>query len=220
MRAAGEALVRFFAGGDGNLYRYAGHQTTTFIDPSGLEDISTVDIVLGDGLPGSPLPPISSWPPQQLPISIPPPPLIWPKPFDFIEDRSAYWENLPPFVDDFELERQERIRNSRPFHQPSTLTLGIDGILTAAGGPIGKGVKWVGGKALGALGRLVGSTTDDAVRAAGEAAERYLGEGFRNIKNKAGDTVFVSKDGTRRVRFDINRPAPHKNPHMHIDKLR
>jgi hypothetical protein len=39
------------------------------------------------------------------------------------------------------------------------------------------------------------------------------------IKNEAGDPVFLAKDGTRRVRFDFNHPAPHKNSHGHIEEL-
>lgn len=36
------------------------------------------------------------------------------------------------------------------------------------------------------------------------------------IKNKAGDPVFISKNETRRVRFDFNNP-PGDKPHMHIE---
>lgn len=45
----------------------------------------------------------------------------------------------------------------------------------------------------------------------------YLGEGTSLITNKAGDFVFLSKDGLRRVRFDFIRPDPHLNPHMHVE---
>ena len=45
----------------------------------------------------------------------------------------------------------------------------------------------------------------------------YLGEGTQLITNKAGDLIFLSKDGLRRVRFDFIRPDPHLNPHMHIE---
>ena len=44
----------------------------------------------------------------------------------------------------------------------------------------------------------------------------YVGKDAQLIKNKSGDTVLLSKDGKRRVRFDINNPAPHKNPHGHV----
>lgn len=47
----------------------------------------------------------------------------------------------------------------------------------------------------------------------------WLGPGARAVKNDADDLVLLSKDGTRRVRFDVNRPYPHKNPHAHVDEL-
>ncbi len=37
------------------------------------------------------------------------------------------------------------------------------------------------------------------------------------IENKAGDSVFLSNDTTRRVRFDFNNPHGDR-PHMHIEK--
>jgi hypothetical protein len=44
----------------------------------------------------------------------------------------------------------------------------------------------------------------------------YLGTDYRSITNKAGDKVFLSKDGTRCVRFDVKNPHGDK-PHMHIE---
>jgi len=46
---------------------------------------------------------------------------------------------------------------------------------------------------------------------------RWLGEGARFIRNEAGDTVFLSKDGLKCVRFDFNRTKPHNNPHAHVE---
>jgi len=31
--------------------------------------------------------------------------------------------------------------------------------------------------------------------------------------------VLISRDGTRRVRFDINNPSPHANAHGHVEVL-
>ena len=45
----------------------------------------------------------------------------------------------------------------------------------------------------------------------------WLGPGTRHIVNKQGDHVFISADGTKKVRFDFNRPYPHNNPHMHLE---
>jgi tetratricopeptide (TPR) repeat protein len=47
----------------------------------------------------------------------------------------------------------------------------------------------------------------------------YLGEGARLVRNKAGDPIFISKDGLRKVRFDFKRPHPHESPHLHIEHL-
>jgi RHS repeat-associated protein len=47
----------------------------------------------------------------------------------------------------------------------------------------------------------------------------WLSAGAKLKKNKAGDTVVISKDKTRRVRFDFLRPYPHENPHMHLEEL-
>ena len=34
-----------------------------------------------------------------------------------------------------------------------------------------------------------------------------------------GEPVAMSVDGTKRVRFDLNNTAPHKNPHGHVEQL-
>ena len=47
----------------------------------------------------------------------------------------------------------------------------------------------------------------------------WLGKETGMIKNKAGDTVFLSKDGAKKVRFDFLRPNPHNNPHMHMEEF-
>jgi hypothetical protein len=60
----------------------------------------------------------------------------------------------------------------------------------------------------------IGSGSTSA--ASGQISE-WLGEGTRLIRNEAGDSVFLSKDGLRRLRFDFNRPYPHNNPHTHVE---
>jgi hypothetical protein len=47
----------------------------------------------------------------------------------------------------------------------------------------------------------------------------WLGKDTKLIRNKAGDSIFLSKDGIRKVRFDFNRPYPHENPHLHFERL-
>jgi len=51
------------------------------------------------------------------------------------------------------------------------------------------------------------------------AISEWLGADARGIQNASGDMVFVNKTGTRRVRFDLNNPHPHQNPHMHVEEL-
>jgi len=80
------------------------------------------------------------------------------------------------------------------------------------------------GVLLGGIGRA-GRGVSLAARESGSTArairfaEDFLGEGASLKINDAGDAVFVSRDGTRRLRFDINRPYPHQSPHAHIDEL-
>ncbi len=48
---------------------------------------------------------------------------------------------------------------------------------------------------------------------------QWLGKETKLYYNKAGDPIFLSKDGLRKVRFDFNRPTPHESPHMHFESL-
>jgi RHS repeat-associated protein len=48
---------------------------------------------------------------------------------------------------------------------------------------------------------------------------KWLGKNARKIVNKNNDLVFISKNGTRRVRFDLKNTKPHRNPHMHVEEL-
>ena len=47
----------------------------------------------------------------------------------------------------------------------------------------------------------------------------WLGNDARMITNSSGDRIFISKDGLRRVRFDINNPSPHQSSHGHVERL-
>ncbi|MCK5228880.1 MAG: hypothetical protein KAR13_01360, partial [Desulfobulbaceae bacterium] len=48
----------------------------------------------------------------------------------------------------------------------------------------------------------------------------WLGKDAKVITNKAGDKIFLSKEGTKRFRFDIKNPHPHKSPHGHVEILK
>jgi RHS repeat-associated protein len=47
----------------------------------------------------------------------------------------------------------------------------------------------------------------------------WLGPNVQVKTNSHGDKVFLSENGTRRIRFDINHPYPHNDPHGHIEIL-
>ena len=54
---------------------------------------------------------------------------------------------------------------------------------------------------------------------ASKQTQSWLDKNYEVITNKAGDKIFISKDGARRIRFDLNNPSPHKNPHAHVEEL-
>ena len=66
------------------------------------------------------------------------------------------------------------------------------------------------------LGVKVGEQNPSNVPQLAERINGWLGEGTGLIKNKAGDPVFISKDGTKRIRFDFNNSHGDR-PHMHIE---
>jgi hypothetical protein len=53
---------------------------------------------------------------------------------------------------------------------------------------------------------------------AGDAIGDWLGPGTKVITNDEGDKIFVSGDGKRKVRVDLNNPSPHENPHSHAEE--
>ena len=55
-------------------------------------------------------------------------------------------------------------------------------------------------------------------RAARKISE-WLGPGARSMRNSWDDLIAISRDGTRRVRFDINHPHAHLSPHSHVEVL-
>ena len=69
------------------------------------------------------------------------------------------------------------------------------------------------------FGVVGGATGDKALRGVQKIIEKFLGKGATGKRNPSGDTIFLSKDGNRRVRMDIKNT--HKDPkgaHMHIEK--
>ena len=50
-------------------------------------------------------------------------------------------------------------------------------------------------------------------------AREWLGPGGRAITNDAGDKIFLSQNGLRRIRVDIKRPYPHEFGHAHVEEF-
>ena len=57
-----------------------------------------------------------------------------------------------------------------------------------------------------------------AVGDAAASARNFLGGGYKAITNKAGDTVFLSKDRLRKMRFDFNNTSGDL-PNVHIEQF-
>ena len=47
----------------------------------------------------------------------------------------------------------------------------------------------------------------------------WVGKDARVITNQNGDRIFLSSDGLRKARFDINNPSPHRSPHAHFEQF-
>ena len=64
-----------------------------------------------------------------------------------------------------------------------------------------------GAKGLGAWGNYRGNikrlNTPSNVTKASHYAKKWLGNNYKTITNKAGDHIFISNDGLRKIRFDI-----------------
>ncbi len=81
----------------------------------------------------------------------------------------------------------------------------LKSLLTSAGKAVAKGAGELAAK--------------EGVEVIKNPVVEWLGSDARTITNSAGDKIFLSKDGLRRVRFDFKNPAPHINPHMHVEQL-
>jgi RHS repeat-associated protein len=68
-----------------------------------------------------------------------------------------------------------------------------------------------------ALEAAEGLTGRNVIQALGNEIKQFLGDDSRMIVNEAGDKIFVSQNGLRRVQFHFNKTFPHDSPHVHID---
>jgi hypothetical protein len=51
-------------------------------------------------------------------------------------------------------------------------------------------------------------------------AKKFLGDGYKVATNAAGDPIFMSKDGLRKIRFDYNNTSNvGELPHFHIEQF-
>lgn len=51
---------------------------------------------------------------------------------------------------------------------------------------------------------------------AANSAKKWLGPGYKKVTNKAGDLILMSKDGLRKIRFDLKNSHGDK-PHVHLE---
>lgn len=49
--------------------------------------------------------------------------------------------------------------------------------------------------------------------------QKWLGKDYKTITNKAGDNIFMSKNGLRKMRFDIKN-SHGDAPHIHLEILK
>jgi hypothetical protein len=67
-----------------------------------------------------------------------------------------------------------------------------------------------------AIGRVAVKGDTKLVDNAAKQARQWLGKDYKVITNKAGDQIFMSKDGLRKIRFDIKNPHGDA-PHIHLE---
>ena len=72
--------------------------------------------------------------------------------------------------------------------------------------------------ATGVAAETAGTATGRVSQTVSQASE-WLGPEARSITNGAGDKIFLSRDGLRRIRVDIKQPYPHSSPHAHVEQL-
>lgn len=46
----------------------------------------------------------------------------------------------------------------------------------------------------------------------------WIGKDAEIITNTSDDLIILSKDGNRKIRFNLNNPSPHNNPYVHVEK--
>ena len=72
-----------------------------------------------------------------------------------------------------------------------------------------------GAMAAGSAAGAASGAVDDAVN----AARQWLGKDYKKIVNDAGDMIYMSKDGAKKIRFDM-RNTHGDLPHVHLEVLK
>jgi hypothetical protein len=47
----------------------------------------------------------------------------------------------------------------------------------------------------------------------------WLGPNAQVRTNRSGDKIFLSENGNRKIRFDLNNPSPYANSHGHVEEF-
>ena len=63
---------------------------------------------------------------------------------------------------------------------------------------------------------VVNENSSSKVMDAANVVKDWLGENYKSIENKSGDNIFMSEDGTRKIRFDITN-SHGDQPHFHLE---
>jgi hypothetical protein len=58
------------------------------------------------------------------------------------------------------------------------------------------------------------------IKKATEAVVKWVGKDAKAFHNAAGDLIIMSKDGTKKIHFDIKKPYPHKSPHVNFEEFK
>ena len=66
---------------------------------------------------------------------------------------------------------------------------------------------------------VAGSNSNNAkINQLAKDLRKWVGNDARGFVNKSNDLIILSKDQTRRIRFDLNNYQPHQHPHAHVEE--
>ncbi|MBO7489270.1 MAG: hypothetical protein J6T88_03230 [Bacteroidales bacterium] len=66
-------------------------------------------------------------------------------------------------------------------------------------------------------GKIQSPSCNNKVALAETKIREWIGKDAKLITNSCDDIIILSKDGNKKIRFDINNTSPHHNPHIHIE---